>query len=130
MSDLKNHAFISYVRDDSELVDKLARDLSKRGVHIWIDRRDISPGARWQDAIRDAIRAGAFFVACFSSRSVARARSYMNEEILLAIEELRLRPVNRAWFLPVKLDHCDIPAYRLGPTETLEAFQHLDLAAN
>ena len=40
------------------------------------------------------------FLACFSAKSVARTRTYQNEELVLAIEELRLRPADRIWFIP------------------------------
>jgi hypothetical protein len=51
----------------------------------------------------------------------------MREEILVAIEELRLRPRDRAWFFPVKLSPCDIPAIPIGANETLADIQHLEL---
>lgn len=88
----KPHVFLSHVREDAERVERLAADLEARGVATWIDRHQIKPGQRWQKAIEDAIRSGAFFVACFSQAYVGRARSYMNEELLIAIEEVRLRP--------------------------------------
>ena len=40
------------------------------------------------------------FIACFSSRSVARKISYQNEEILLAIEQLRVRRPGDLWLIP------------------------------
>jgi hypothetical protein len=59
-------AFLSYVREDEALVKLLARDLQSRGVSVWVDRAEISPGAHWKDAIRQAIRLGAFYLPCFS----------------------------------------------------------------
>jgi hypothetical protein len=52
----------------------------------------------------------------------------MNEELLVAIEELRLRPRDRRWFLPVCLGECKIPAYPIGSAETLQDIHHIDLA--
>jgi hypothetical protein len=35
----QKHVFVSYIRENSEEVDKLCDELSKRGVHIgWIER--------------------------------------------------------------------------------------------
>jgi hypothetical protein len=51
----------------------------------------------------------------------------MNEELLVAIEELRLRPRDRRWFLPIRLGECSIPANPIGPTETLQDIHHIDL---
>jgi hypothetical protein len=54
----------------------------------------------------------------------------MNEELLIAIEELRLRPRDRRWFLPVTLGSCIIPDYPIGATETLQDIHHIDLSGN
>jgi hypothetical protein len=83
------HVFISYVRENSEILDRLAEELRSYGVKVWLDRNEIRPGCRWKDAIRDAIENGDFFMACFSTESYKRNRSYFNEELTLAIDELR-----------------------------------------
>jgi hypothetical protein len=68
--------------------------------------------ARIRDAItRDALA----FIACFSSRSAARRKNCMNEELLLAIEQLRLRQPHDPWLIPVRFDDCDVPDLQLGP---------------
>ena len=54
------HVFISYVRENSDVVDRLANEFTARGVTVWLDRNNIEPGARWQDAIKKAIRSGKF----------------------------------------------------------------------
>jgi len=120
-------AFISYVRDNSDQVDKLADELRRHGVTVWLDREQLIPGTRWQQAIRRAIRSGDFFIACFSAESVARTRTYQNEELALAIDELRLRPADRVWFIPVLLSPCEVPDRNIGGGETLHSIQWADL---
>ena len=83
------HVFLSYVREDQELVDALAFQLRKAGVDVWLDRDRIYPGIRWQHAIKAAIESGSYFIACFSSSYKGRTRSFMNEELILAVRELR-----------------------------------------
>jgi hypothetical protein len=117
------HVFISYVREDQHEVDRMCADLHSAGVHTWLDRDQIKPGQRWRRAIRDAIRTGAFFVACFSSSSVARSKTYMNEELTLAIDELRQMPAERTWFIPVLLSRCEVPDTPIGGGETLRDLQ-------
>jgi hypothetical protein len=119
------HVFISYVRENQEQVDRLISDLEKNGVHVWLDRKDIKPGSRWKDAIRDAIRQGDFFIACFSKEYVSKNKTYMNEELALAIEELRQYGTDREWFIPVILSECEIPNRTIGPGETLQDIQHV-----
>ena len=85
------HVFISYVRQNQDVVDKLTKELRARGVAVWLDRNNIDPGARWRDAIKRAIQSGNFFMACFSKEYSERDKTYMNEELTLAMDELRER---------------------------------------
>ena len=101
--------FISYVRENMEIVDQLCQELRSHGIEVWLDRNDIALGSRWKREIRRAIQQGAFFMECFSQEYHERDRTYMNEELTIAIEELRQRPIDSAWFIPVKLNQCEIP---------------------
>jgi len=122
------HVFISYLREDAAAVDQLAAALRGHGIEVWLDRTHLVVGDRWPHVIKAAIRDGSFFIACFSQAYSRRSRTHMNEELTTAIEELRLRPRDRRWFLPVKLEPCVIPALDLGAGETLETLHHLDLS--
>ncbi len=82
MSDA-GHIFISYVREDTEMVDALAAALRSEGALLWLDRESIEPGQRWQDAMRRAIEGGNFFLACFSENWMLKRKSVMNEELVL-----------------------------------------------
>ena len=79
----QTHAFISYVRENSDIVDRLAMDLRRSGIEVWTDRNDIVGGQRWKTVLRKAIQNGAFFVACYSKEFNTRAESYMHEELRL-----------------------------------------------
>jgi hypothetical protein len=120
--------FLSYVREDSPLVDRLAADLRAAGIEVWLDRDNIAAGERWRDAIRGGIRRGDLFIACFSSNYAQRDQTYMNEELILAIEQLRMRPTDRSWFIPVSLDGAAIPERTVGAGETLRDLQAVDLS--
>lgn len=122
-----SHVFISYVRQDHDIVDQLALDLRSLGVEVWVDRERIRPGERWKDAIRKAIREGSFFLCCFSLNYESRLKSFMNEELTLAIEELRLIPTDRTWFIPVKLTPCNVPPRSIGAGETLQDIHCIEL---
>lgn len=122
------YAFISYVHENQEAVFKLCDDLRDHGIQIWLDREQIKPGRRWRSAIRQAIQDGAFFIACFSDEYNARERSFMNEELTLAIEELRLRPTNRSWFIPVTFSPNAVPDRDIGAGETLRDLQWVNLS--
>ena len=97
-------------------VDWLQRELESAGIAVWRDREKLWPGDEWRSRIRDAIAVNAVvFIVCFSSRSVARTTSYQNEEIRLAVEQVRRRPPGAPWLIPVRLGDCDIPDFELGP---------------
>jgi hypothetical protein len=116
------------VREDSRDVDKLQRTLEAAGVSVWRDTADLWPGEDWRAKIRRAITDNALvFIACFSSQSVARAKSYQNEELLLAVDQLRLRQPDDPWLIPVRFDHCDVPDFDLGGGRTLASIQWVDL---
>ena len=124
------HVFISYVTENWTEVKKVYDVLKSHDIEVWIDRNDIAPGSRWKDAIRNAIREGAFFIACFSKEYNKRSqtdKTYMNEELTIAIEELRQRPTDRVWFIPVQLNKCKIPDRNIGAGETLHDLQHVKL---
>ena len=125
-----SHVFISYVTESWEAVDKIHKKLKSHGINVWLDRDDIKPGAHWKQAIREAIRQGAFFIACFSKEYNKRDKTYMNEELTVAIEELRQHPTDRVWFIPVKLNTCKIPDRNIGGGETLNDIQHVKLYKN
>src|SRR5215467_10904502 len=122
------HAFISYVREDSDRVDELQQALETVGVRVWRDRADLWPGDDWRRVIRGAITNNALvFIACFSSHSAARKRSYQNEELTVAIEQFRLRPPGARWLIPVRFDDCLLPPFSLGADRTLDSIQRADL---
>lgn len=121
------YVFVSYVRNNRRRVQRLCDDLTKHGIEIWLDRNNIKPGERWKEAIRRAINQGAFFIACFSRQYNERDKTYMNEELALAIEELRRRPTDKAWFIPVKLNECEIPDRNIGAGEILRDIQWIEL---
>jgi 5S rRNA maturation endonuclease (ribonuclease M5) len=121
------HVFISYVHQNRDVVDRLAKELRNRGVTVWLDRDDIEPGARWRDAIKKAIQTGKFFVACFSREYSERNQTHMNEELTLAIDELRARPSEKTWFLPVLINETHIPSRRISSVEDLRDIQAVKL---
>ncbi len=127
MDQRKPHIFISYVSEDSEVVKRLAERLRRNGTQVWLDRDELSPGSRWKNAIREAIREGAFFIACFSEASENRSRSYMNEEIQLALDEIRQRPADQAFFIPVRLSNIEIPDWEISSRERISDLHWVDL---
>lgn len=122
-----NRVFISYVTEDSILVNNLVNKLKTAGIELWIDKDNLVPGIRWQKDIRNAIENGIYFLACFSQNYSLKNKSYMNKELKIAIEQLTEMPQNRIWFIPIKLSPCDIPDFSIGGNETLNDIQWVEL---
>jgi hypothetical protein len=95
-----SEAFISYSRADSAFVDKLTRELEKRGVSVWIDREDIEGGAAWRASISQAIRSCCAFILILSPRSTQS--NQVSKELSVAETHNRL-------IIPVVVEACDIP---------------------
>jgi len=95
---------------------------------VWRDTADLWPGEDWRARIREAITGDALvFIARFSRHGAARRRSYQNEELMLAIEELRQRRPDDPWLIPVRVDDCAVPDLPLGAGRTLASVQRADL---
>ena len=122
------HVFISYMREDAGEVDRLQRALQAAGIAVWLDTAQLWPGEDWRIRIKEAISGNALvFLACFSSRSAARKMSYQNEELRMAIEQLRLRRPDDPWLIPVRFDDCELPNFELWSGRMLGSIQRADL---
>lgn len=124
----EGHAFISYVREDASSVDRLQAILEAAGVRVWRDTADLWPGEDWRGRIRQAVTKNALvFIVCFSKNSEARTTSGQNEELMLAVDQLRLRRPDQPWLVPVRFDEVEVPDLDVGGGRTLNSIQRADL---
>jgi hypothetical protein len=95
---------------------------------VWRDTADLWPGEDWRTKIRQAITHNSLvFIACFSSHSVSRSQSYQNEELMLAITQVRIRKLGEPWLIPVRFDDCAVPDLEINADRTLASIQRVDL---
>ena len=122
------HVFLCYAREDSDQVNELEQALRAAGIPTWRDKANLWPGQNWQAHIRRAITDGALvFLACFSSVSQSRKVRFQNEELLLAVEQARMRATDDSWLIPIRFDDCLIPDLPLGGGRMLTGIQRADL---
>lgn len=127
-ADPGGHVFLSAAAEDAGSADWLQRDLEAAGLRVWRQATDLLPGDNQPAAIRRAITDGALvFLACFSSRSIALVKSYLNAQLLIAIDEQRMRRPDVPWLIPVRFDDCPVPDLDLGGGRTLTALATADL---
>lgn len=62
--------FLSYSRRDKDDVDRLASDLERSGINVWVDRTGLIGGADWTTEIVKAIHGADAFVVALSRWSV------------------------------------------------------------
>lgn len=124
----RKRIFVSYVHEDSARVVRLVDELKHQGFNVWMDRTHLLVGQKWKSEVRKAIKSGDFFVACFSVASTTKRLSYVNEELITAVEQLRLMPRSSQWFIPVLLEPCALPDLPIGPNETITDVHHVDLS--
>lgn len=104
--------FISYSRQDAEIVESIVSELEAAGIDVWLDREDIKPGKQWRKQIVEAIDTAEAFVLNLSPNSAASDN--VLKELNLAEESLD------PFVLPVMLSEMKIPddmRYQLAGTQ-------------
>ena len=122
--------FMSYVKEDEQFIIKLKKSLSKQGFNIWLDKDNLIAGCDYHISIEKAIRGADIFIACFSNNYYNHTFRYMNEELQIAVEQLRKTQDNCIWFIPIRLTDCEIPTIKIRSGKSLDSLQYIDLYKN
>lgn len=113
--------FISYAREDRESARRLYRDLRRLGLSPWIDTENLLPGERWKERIRKEIREATHFIALLSSNTVDK-RGVVQWEIREALETLKQVPENQIYFIPARLEECQMPVSSMEDIQWVDLF--------
>lgn len=100
--------FIAYVEEDFPMARRLFESLRAAGCSPWLDKEKLLPGQNWPRSIERAIEISDVFVACFSSRSIAK-RGQFQSELRYALDCARRTPLDESFLLPVRFDACEVP---------------------
>jgi hypothetical protein len=100
-------AFVSYSREDLEFVQRLAKDLKKAGVPVWMDKLDIRPGQHWEVEIQAAVNACSRMLVILSP--AATDSKNVLAEASFAIDRGKV-------VIPVLYRECNVP-FRLHPLQ-------------
>ncbi|MCP4353240.1 MAG: protein kinase [Desulfobacterales bacterium] len=120
---MKPKVFISYVKEDFYIADKLYNDLKKNGVKPWMNKKDNFAGQNWKKSIRREIKKSTHFLALMSSNSVSKS-GFFQSELKLAIELHKERIPSEIFIIPVHLDNTPIP---YDDYEELEEIKYVDI---
>ncbi len=113
--------FLGYAQEDRPKVRKLFRALQKAGVNPWMDCQKLLPGQNWRRAIEQTIELSDFFLGCFSSHSVLK-RGQFQSELAFALDVATRSPQDDVFFIPVRLDECEIPRRIASTTHYVDLF--------
>ncbi|WP_084696010.1 toll/interleukin-1 receptor domain-containing protein [Arenimonas donghaensis] len=102
--------FISYSHQDKDFVDKLAVQLVRQNVHVWVDRWELSVGDSLIDRIQDAVDGASALLVVLSPESVQSewCKRELSAGLLRELEE------KRVVVMPVLLRDCEIPIFARG----------------
>lgn len=120
--------FISYVKDDVEIADKIYEKLKyMTDVDLWYDKKCLKPGENWKDKIEEAIKSSNYFLALMSTKSVNHI-GYVQKELKIALEVLDLYPKSEIFIIPIRIEECEPLDEKLRPIQWVEFFLNEDKA--
>lgn len=119
------HIFLSYAREDSPAAHRLAQDLQKHGLEVWIDTEKLRPGIPWKTAITKAIRQSRF-VICLLSKNSTTKRGFVQREIKESLDVLDEFPESDIFLIPARLEECEPAHQRLTDLQWVDLFPSYD----
>lgn len=107
---LQQRLFLCHATEDKEDVRKLAKELTDRGIGVWLDEAEIKLGDSLLDKICEGINTVEYFIVFLSKASVNSP--WVKLEVRIAMdEEIEGKRVK---ILPIILEHCDLPKFLKG----------------
>lgn len=91
------------------------------GLNPWLDKEEILPGQIWENQIEDAISKSRYFIPLFSKTSVEKI-GYVQSEFKFALDVLKKYSPNKIFYIPVRLDDCEIPYRELKSIHRADLF--------
>ncbi len=97
---MKKQIFVSYSSHDKSTVQNLCERLRVQGIDTWASFKDIQPGAKWDEAIQEALDKSTHIIVMVSEASVQS--SYVRAEIEYALD-------NGKVVLPILISKTKLP---------------------
>jgi CheY-like chemotaxis protein len=124
--EISGHVFISYSHKDRNYTHKLAGEMERHNIPVWIDDR-IDYGTRWPQVIQEKIDTCGAFILVMSDN--ARASDWVNNELTYAMGKgKKIFPLllnGEAWLAVASIQYVNVQNRRLP----VEAFYKTVLEA-
>lgn len=102
--------FLSHNHKDKNFVNRLAIDLNKFGVNVWVDEAEIKIGDSLIEKIGQGIKEMEYLGVVLSQNSINS--EWVRKEVDIALnQEIEGK---RVWVLPLLLQECEIPIFLKG----------------
>ena len=118
--------FLAYVDEDTEPVRRLHDALAAKRFDPWLDKAKLLPGQNWPRAIETAIHTSDFFIGCFSPRAVRSSVDRSRASCALLWNARRQTPLDKIYFIPVRLEECAVPARVSRQIQYVDLFPNWD----
>ncbi len=98
-------AFLSHSSKDKPFVRQLAADLTKNGISVWLDEREIRVGESIPERVGQGLAESDYFLIALSKNSIDSAwvKKELNQALVSEIEK------RQTHILPLRLSDCEIP---------------------
>ena len=93
--------FVSYVRQDASVADRVVAALEEIGLRPWIDRKEIQPGDSFIDKMNQGLGKAAYVIVLLSAASLASR--WVSREWMSALASAETVVV------PLLLENCELP---------------------
>lgn len=87
ISGVPRELFLSHAHQDEDLALRLAADLRRHGVRVWISERHITPSRQWLDEIGRALDRCDWFAVLLTPAAVTSL--WVQREVYFALEQKR-----------------------------------------
>jgi hypothetical protein len=119
--------FISYSRQQTPFIDRLAVELEKAGHTLWLDYRSLVPAKPWYDQIKAGIIEAEAFLLVVSKGSISSPNVEPEWRLALELKERVILLIFDAVPLPPELQNCEWVDFRANFKKSLrELKQKLD----
>jgi TIR domain len=113
--------FLSYAHEDLGAALQVYQHLSfYPGARVWFDKESLRAGQTWKLEVEKAIERADYFVLLISRHTLDRG--YVQREIRKALEVLDTVPEGEIFFVPVRLEDCEMPAHRTNQLHRVDLF--------
>src|SRR5271157_1711622 len=101
--------FLSYTHSDRRFVDKIAKDLIRTGIDVFLDKQEILPGDSIVDKIDEALGTSDFLLVAISHQSVKSkwVRHELNSALMRELDRKLITVI------PLRVDDADVPSVLL-----------------